>query len=50
MKLSAEQLLEIAQYAFVRMDGAWFLALARKFGKETAREMAIEARGITAAK
>ncbi len=43
MKLSAEQLLEIAQYAFVRMDGAWFLALARKLGKETAWEMDIEA-------
>jgi hypothetical protein len=43
MKLSAEQLLEIAQYAFVRMDGAWFLALAGKFGKETAWEMDIEA-------
>jgi hypothetical protein len=43
MKLSTEQLLEIAQYAFVRMDGAWFLALAGKFGKETAWEMDIEA-------
>jgi predicted hydrocarbon binding protein len=43
MKLSAEQLLEIAQYAFVRLDGAWFLALAGKFGKETAWEMDIEA-------
>ncbi|OGP86131.1 MAG: hypothetical protein A2Z08_12300 [Deltaproteobacteria bacterium RBG_16_54_11] len=43
MKLSAEQLLEIAQYAVVRMDGAWFLALAGKFGKETAWEMDIEA-------
>jgi hypothetical protein len=43
MKLSAEQLLEIAQYSFVRMDGAWFLALAGKFGKETAWEMDIEA-------
>jgi hypothetical protein len=43
MKLSTEQLLEIAQYSFVRMDGAWFLALARKFGKETAWEMDVEA-------
>jgi predicted hydrocarbon binding protein len=43
MKLSAEQLLEIAQYSFVRLDGAWFLALAGKFGKETAWEMDIEA-------
>ena len=43
MKLSDKQLLEIMQYAFVRMDGAWFLALARKFGKETAWEMDVEA-------
>jgi hypothetical protein len=43
MNLSTEQLLEIAQYSFVRMDGAWFLALAGKFGKETAWEIDIEA-------
>ncbi|MCJ7663949.1 MAG: L-2-amino-thiazoline-4-carboxylic acid hydrolase [Desulfobacterales bacterium] len=43
MKLSTEKLLEIAQYSLVRMDGAWFLALAGKFGKETAWELDIEA-------
>jgi Family of unknown function (DUF6125)/L-2-amino-thiazoline-4-carboxylic acid hydrolase len=43
MNLSAEKLLEIAQYSFVRLDGAWFLALARRFGKEIAWEMDIEA-------
>jgi hypothetical protein len=43
MNLSTEQLLEIAQYSFVRMDGAWFLALARKLGKETAWEIDVEA-------
>ena len=43
MNLSTGQLLEIAQYSFVRMDGAWFLALAGKFGKETAWEIDIEA-------
>lgn len=43
MNLSAEQLLEISQYSFVRLDGAWFMALARKFGQETAWEMDIEA-------
>jgi hypothetical protein len=42
MNLSTEQLLEIAQYAFVRMDGAWFLALAGKLGKETAWEIDVE--------
>ena len=29
MRLSHEQMLEVAQYAFTRMDGAWFLALAK---------------------
>jgi hypothetical protein len=43
MNLSTEQLLEIAQFSFVRMDGAWFLALAKKLGKETAWEMDVEA-------
>jgi len=43
MNLSTEQLLEIAQFSFVRMDGAWFMALARKLGKETAWEMDVEA-------
>ena len=43
MKLTTEQLLEIAQYSFIRMDGAWFMALARKLGKETAWKMDVEA-------
>ena len=43
MNLSTEQLLEIAQYSLVRLDGAWFLALAKKLGKETAWEMDVEA-------
>ncbi|MBW1772999.1 MAG: L-2-amino-thiazoline-4-carboxylic acid hydrolase [Deltaproteobacteria bacterium] len=43
MKLSDEQLLELAQYAFVRMDGAWFLALARELGVDTAFKMDVEA-------
>lgn len=43
MNLTKEQMMEIAQYAFIRMDGAWFLALAKKFGIETAWEMDIEA-------
>jgi len=43
MNISTEQLLEIAQYSFVRMDGAWFLTLAGKFGKETAWEIDVEA-------
>jgi Family of unknown function (DUF6125)/L-2-amino-thiazoline-4-carboxylic acid hydrolase len=43
MILTNEQLLDIAQFSFVRMDGAWFLALARKLGKETAWEMDVAA-------
>jgi hypothetical protein len=36
VKLSVEQLLENTLFSFVRMDGAWFMALAGKLGKETA--------------
>jgi len=43
MNLSQEQMMEIAQYAFTRMDGAWFLALAKKHGIKTAWEMDVEA-------
>ena len=43
MNLSTEQLLDIAQYSFVRMDGAWFMSLAKKFGKETAWEIDVDA-------
>lgn len=43
MILSQEQLLEMSQYSFVRMDGAWFMSLAKKFGIETAWEMDVEA-------
>ena len=43
MDLTNKQLLEIAQFSIVRMDGAWFLALAREFGVETAWNMDVEA-------
>lgn len=43
MRLSPEELLKIAQYAFVRMDGAWFLALAKRHGVQTAWDMDVEA-------
>lgn len=42
MDLNEQQLLELAQYAFIRLDGAWFLALAKKLGVETAWEMDVE--------
>lgn len=43
MNLTIEQLFEIAQYSFVRLDGAWFMALAGKLGKEAAWEIDVEA-------
>ena len=43
MNLTTEKLFEIAQYSFVRMDGAWFMALARKHGIETAWEIDVDA-------
>lgn len=43
MKLTNDQILELTQYAFIRMDGAWFLALAKKFGIQTAWEMDVAA-------
>lgn len=43
MNLTDKEMMEIAQYSFTRMDGAWFLALAKKFGVQTAWEMDVEA-------
>jgi predicted hydrocarbon binding protein len=43
MNLPIEQLFEIAQYSFIRLDGAWFMALAGKLGKEAAWEIDVEA-------
>lgn len=43
VNLSHEEMMAIAQHAFTRMDGAWFLALAKRFGIQTAWEMDVEA-------
>ncbi len=43
MDLTDEQVIELLQYSFVRMDGAWFLGLAKKYGIDTAWEMDVEA-------
>ncbi len=43
MKLTNEQILAMSQYSFVRMDGAWFMGVAKKFGIDAAWEMDIEA-------
>ena len=36
-------IIEMAQYSFTRLDGAWFLAVAEKYGVETAWEMDVAA-------
>jgi hypothetical protein len=41
--LSADELLEIAQYAITRLDGGWFLGVAKSLGIEKAWEMDVEA-------
>lgn len=43
MGLSDERLVELSQYAITRLDGGWFLGVARRLGIETAWEMDIEA-------
>lgn len=43
MKLTPEQIIDMSQYTFIRMDGAWFMAVAKKFGIDAAWEMDIEA-------
>ncbi len=43
MNLTEKQITDLTQYAFIRLDGAWFLALAKKLGVETAWEMDVEA-------
>ncbi len=43
MNLNNDEIIDLLQYSFVRMDGAWFLGLAKKYGVETAWEMNVEA-------
>ena len=43
MQLSSEQMIELMQYAFTRLDGAWFLGTARKMGVTEAWELDVEA-------
>ncbi len=38
-----DQLLELSQKSFVRMDGAWFMAAARTLGLQAAWELDVEA-------
>jgi len=41
--LTGERLFELAQYSFTRLDGAWFLGVAEKYGIEAAWEMDVAA-------
>ncbi len=41
--LDPKTLLDLAIYAFLRLDGAWFLASAEKFGVEAATELDVKA-------
>ncbi len=41
--VSKELLIEMAQYSFTRLDGAWFIAVAEKYGIEAAWEMDVAA-------
>ncbi len=43
VELDPKTLLDLAIYAFLRLDGAWFLASAEKFGVETATELDVKA-------
>jgi hypothetical protein len=38
-----DDLLELARYAFLRLDGAWFLASANKYGAQQATELDVKA-------
>lgn len=43
IEIDSETLLEMARYAFLRLDGAWFIAAAKKLGVEAATELDISA-------
>ncbi|MFX1275676.1 MAG: DUF6125 family protein [Promethearchaeota archaeon] len=41
--IDTETMLELMRYAFLRLDGAWFIASAEKFGIEAATDLDIKA-------
>lgn len=43
MELNDKVIIDFSQYVFTRMDGAWFLTVAKKFGIDAAWEMDVEA-------
>ncbi|MFX1591093.1 MAG: DUF6125 family protein [Promethearchaeota archaeon] len=42
VELGLEELLDLMRFAFLRLDGAWFMASAEKLGLETATELDIK--------
>lgn len=43
MRLTDQEIIELLQYSFVRIDGAWFMALAKGHGIQTAWVADVEA-------
>ncbi|MFX0018618.1 MAG: DUF6125 family protein [Promethearchaeota archaeon] len=43
IELRLEELLELTRYAFLRLDGAWFMASVERLGLETATELDVRA-------
>lgn len=43
LELNNEQMIDLLQYSFIRMDGAWFLALAKNHDLKTAWDADVEA-------
>jgi len=43
LKLTDAEVIELLQYSFVRIDGAWFMGLAKNHGIETAWDADVEA-------
>lgn len=43
VELDLEKLVDLMRYAFLRLDGAWFMASVEKLGVETATELDVKA-------
>lgn len=43
MRLTDQEIIDLLQYSFVRIDGAWFMGLAKNQGIQTAWEADVEA-------
>ena len=43
VEIDSEVMLELTRYAFLRLDGAWFMATAEKYGVEAATDLDVKA-------